>query len=157
MDKKQIITEKITKILHELGFTPEISVEETDGVFQVLLKTDTEASLLIGHFGETLSSLQRVMEAILFKSFNELVPILINVNDYREKQKERIENIAKNIAERTLSQQKISTLSAFSSYERKLIHEYISANYPNLQSYSEGMGRDRKIFIKIKSEDNEIV
>ncbi|OGK19784.1 hypothetical protein A3C23_01625 [Candidatus Roizmanbacteria bacterium RIFCSPHIGHO2_02_FULL_37_13b] len=153
MDKKKIIKEKVTDILNCLSFNPDISVEEVDNVYQVTLKTESEASLLIGRYGETLSSLQRVMEAILYKSFGELVPILVNVNDYREKQKERIENIAKNIADRTIAQKKISSLSSFSSFERKLIHEYVSKNFPELESFSEGVGRDRKIFIKLKGEE----
>ncbi len=152
MDKEQTIKMEVEVLLGKMGLTPEVSVAIDSETYVVQLKTDTDAPFLIGKYGETLSSIQRVLEAMLFKLFKEPVNLLVNVNDYRERQKVRLEGIAENIANRVVSEQKPVTLRSFSAYERKVIHEYISKNYPQLKSFSEGEGRDRRLNVAPKDE-----
>lgn len=152
MDKREFIQEKTEELLRKLGFeTTQVVVEEEDGKYAVNLKTDEDAPALIGKYGETLSALQRICEVVFFKHFGEEISVLVNVNDYRQKQKERIEGIAENVAQRVISERKTVPLSGFSSYERKIIHEFITTRYSELSTFSEGEGRDRTINIGIKS------
>ncbi|NTU74234.1 RNA-binding protein, partial [Candidatus Roizmanbacteria bacterium] len=90
---------------------------------------------------------------ILYKSTGESVSLLVNVNDYREKQKERLEHIADQHAQKVQSYQRSSHLRGFSSYERKMIHEYITSTYPDLTTYSVGEGRDRQLVVDLKSNE----
>ena len=82
--------------------------------------------------------------------------ILVNVNDYREKQKERLESMAREYAENTKSTGNESYVRNLSSYERKLIHEYITANYPELTTSSVGEGRERYLVISVKDKKSEV-
>ena len=75
---------------------------------------------------------------------------MVNVNDYREKQKERLESMASDYASRAVSSQEPVEIRGLSSYERKLIHEYVTKNHPDLTSESTGEGKDRRLVISVK-------
>ena len=133
----------------------EIEVTQEDEVFHVVIKTEDEAPTVIGRHGETIRAIQKILEVVLYKKFTEPVELLVNVNDYREKQIERLEGIAKDIAERVKSEKRETPIRSFSSYERKIIHEYIAKNYPDLTSYSVGEGRDRQLIVSPKKKQIE--
>ncbi len=155
MDKAQIIQSETEELIKKMIDKFEISVEEGDGVFHVMIKTDEEAPTIIGRHGETIRAIQKILEVVLYKKLGESVNVLVNVNDYREKQKERLESLVSQSAERVKTEQKPAYLRGFSSYERKLIHEYVTQNYPDLTTYSIGEGKDRRLVINLKSNEGE--
>ena len=155
MDKKEAIKSEAEELLKKMIEKFEVEVEEQDGLFQLIIKTEEEAPTVIGRHGETIRSLQKILEVILYKKLGEPVDILVNVNDYREKQKERLEQIAENIAQRVKTEQKEVPLRNFSSYERRVIHEYISNKHSDLTSYSVGEGRERQLIVSLKKEEEK--
>src|SRR3989338_1794968 len=155
MDKLKSIKSEIEELLKKMIDKFEVEVKEEDGVYHVVIKTEDEAPTVIGRHGETIRAIQKILEVVLYKKFTEPVELLVNVNDYREKQIERLEGIAKDIAERVKSEKHEKPTRSFSSYERKIIHEYIAKNYPDLTSYSVGEGRDRQLIVSPKKEQIE--
>lgn len=156
MEKTVTIKTETEELLKKMIDKFEVEVEEEDGVFHVVIKTEEEAPTVIGRHGETIRALQKILEVIFFKKFGEPVDLLVNVNDYREKQKERLEGIAENIAKRVMEEKHEVPLRSFSSYERRVIHEYIAKNYPGLTSYSEGEGRERQLIVSPKKEEQTL-
>lgn len=152
MNKQEKIREEVEDLLQKLGFEVNLEVKKSNDVFEIQIKTEEEAALLIGGHGDTLSSLQKVLEALFFKLFEEKTNILVDVNDYRKRQKERLENIAENVAKRVLTEKTSAALRQFSPYERKIIHEYIGENHPTLSTHSEGEGYERKLIVQAKKE-----
>lgn len=152
MDKQKTIKSETEDLLKKMIDKFEVEVQEEEEIFHVIIKTDEEAPTVIGRHGETIRAIQKILEVVLYKKFGEPVDLLVNVNDYREKQVERLEGIAKEIAERVTSEKREAPVRSFSSYERKIIHEYIAKNYPELTSYSEGEGRDRHLIVAPKTE-----
>ena len=75
---------------------------------------------------------------------------MVNVNDYREKQKERLVEIAERSAQKAIEFKSASFVRGLSAYERKVIHEYVTNKYPELASYSTGEGRDRRLVVDLK-------
>lgn len=150
MIKQEIIKTEIEELLNKIGVKFKLEIIQEKDIYKVQINTEEDASLLIGRFGETLQSLQRVLEAILFKRFNENVDVIVNINDYREKQKERLEEIAKRTADEVILEGNERFLHSFSAFERKIVHEYITLNYPDLTSYSEGEGNERRLIIAKK-------
>ena len=75
------------------------------------------------------------------------------VNDYRQKQQERLEEIASRYAQKAIDYRSPSYVRGLSSYERKVVHEYVTKNYPELTSYSTGEGRDRRLVIDAKGNE----
>lgn len=150
MDKEKTIKKEVEELLGKLDVQAEVKVEKEDDVFNVQIKTVNDTALLIGRYGETLQSISKVLEAICFKLFLRKVNLLLNINDYRERQKERLEKIAENVAQRVLSEKKSAALRSFSPFERKIIHQYIGENHSQLTTYSEGEGYERRLIVEIK-------
>jgi len=155
MDKIQTIKTETEELLNKMINKFEVEVTDDGGVYQVIIKTDEEVSTVIGRHGETIRAIQKILEVIFFKKFNEPMNILVNVNDYREKQKERLESMAREYAENTKSTGNEGYVRNLSSYERKLIHEYITASYPELTTTSVGEGRERYLVISVKDKKLE--
>ena len=154
MDKAKTIKTEAESLLSKMISEYEIEVESTDdSIFHIIIKAENEAPTVIGRHGETIRAIQKILEVVLYKSLGESVSILVNVNDYREKQKERLEGIASQLAEKARALKQPAHFKGLSSYERKMIHEYITTTFPDLTTYSIGEGRERKLVID--SKDNE--
>lgn len=153
MDKQTAIKTATEELLAKMISTFEVEVQEDEGVYQILIKAEDEAPTVIGRHGETIRAIQKILEVILYKQFNEPLSILVNVNDYREKQKERLEGLANQFAEKAKTSKEPAYIRGLSSYERKMIHEYITNNYPDLTTYSVGEGKDRQLVVNLKSNE----
>jgi len=154
-DKAKIIKAEAEDILKRMIDTYEIEVIQDEETFSVVIKTEDDAPTVIGRHGETIRALQKILEVISYKKFGEPVELLVNVNDYRERQKERLEELASRMAQKAQDLKSPSYLKGLSSYERKVVHEYVVANYPELSSYSVGEGADRRLVINLKENGQE--
>ena len=94
MEKTEIIQKKTEELLKKTGFELNVSVTQQDNVYNINIEDSEDTSLLIGKYGASLRSLQTVLDAMFFAEFGEAIDIMVNVSDYRERQKERIETIA---------------------------------------------------------------
>lgn len=157
MDTTKVIQEEAEALLAKMVNAHQVEVTEDAGVFQVLIKAEDEAPTVIGRHGETIRAIQKILEVILFKKLGAPVSILLNVNDYREKQKERLQGIAEQSVQRVLASGQATQLRGFSSFERKIIHEFVTQTYPELLSHSDGEGRDRILIIEQKKKEGEEV
>ncbi len=154
MDKVQTIKTEAETLLSKMISDYQVEVEASDDtIFHVIIKAENDAPTVIGRHGETIRAIQKILEVILYKALGESVSILVNVNDYREKQKERLEGIASQLADKAKALKQPAYFRGLSSYERKMIHEFITTSYPELTTYSEGEGRDRKLVIDLKGNE----
>jgi len=149
MEKIETIKNETEELLKKMIDKFTVEVNEENGVFHVNIKTE-EASTIIGRFGETIRSLQKILEVILYKTFGQSVEVLVNVNDFRQKQKEKLENLVENLAKKVEETGQEQIVNNLSSYERKMIHQLVTIKYPNLTSYSIGEGRLRRLVIAKK-------
>lgn len=152
MDKLNLVKTEADALLKKMIDVYELEVSEDGEVVHIVVKTDEDAPTIIGRHGETIRALQKLLEVIMYKQLGQPVNVLVNVNDYREKQKERLEGLAMQLADKARATKEPVSFRGLSSYERKLIHEYITANHTDLTTYSEGEGRDRRLVIDIKKE-----
>lgn len=151
MNKVELIKTEAESLLKKMVDSSEIEVTEDEGVAHVVIKTEADAPTIIGRHGETIRALQKILEVIVYKASGESTQILVNVNDYREKQKERLQGIASELAQRARDEKRPTHFRGLSSYERKLIHEYITQEFSDLTTYSVGEGRERHLVIDLKS------
>ncbi|NMB84172.1 KH domain-containing protein [Candidatus Roizmanbacteria bacterium] len=151
MEKTEVIKTEANELLKKIIDKFEIEVMPEEDVYQIVIKSEEEAPVVIGRHGETIRAIQKILEVILYKKLGEPTQILVNVNDYREKQKERLERIASELSDKVIQSSRPTYFGGLSSYERKIIHEFITANYPDLTTYSTGEGKGRKLVIDLKS------
>ncbi|MFS8159054.1 MAG: protein jag [Candidatus Roizmanbacteria bacterium] len=152
MNLEESIKKETIALLDLMKIKAECVVSFDDDMYTVHLTVDEDddPARLIGHHADVLNSLQRILSIIIFQQKQERVSLLVDVNDYRERQKERLEGIAANVAQRVMDGEEEQTLHSFSPYERKVVHIYISQNYPDLQTTSEGEGDSRHLVIQKK-------
>lgn len=155
MDKIKTIQKFTQELLNKMVDNAIVEVVEEDDIYHVNIKTEEDAPTVIGRHGETIRAIQKILEVILYKSIQERVNVLINVNDYREKQIERLQYIADQAVEKVKERNSATYLRGFSSYERRVMHEHIGTEYADLTSYSVGEGRDRRLVVDLKKEGAE--
>lgn len=144
MDDKDLIIKFFEDILEE---EPDIEIDINDEEIYIDLQLDPEHSgVVIGYRGEVLTAMQLILSMMLQKDRTAWVPVRVNVNNYREQRAEALENLAQNTADRVLSNNQALSLPNLSSYERRLIHNYLS-EVDGVESYSEGEGIHRVLII----------
>ncbi len=124
--------------------------EEEGKPAQLFVKIkSTDDSLLIGYHGNTLRSIQHIVDVILLREFQEKIDLVLDVGDYREERRRKIIEIADSAIEKAHSSKKAIALYPMSAYERKLVHERVSES-EDLVSFSEGEGKERRVIISFK-------
>jgi len=146
------VTQYITRLLEHAGID-KVEIEENDKeeFLEIQLKVaEEEVGMLIGYHGETLSAIQRLVRIVYSEEIEKR--IVININDYREKRLEKLQELANNYAQKTIQTGEVQTLPYLPANERFVIHSLISSNpeFSTLETVSEGQGKQRRLTIKIK-------
>lgn len=145
--KSAKLVEKLTKeLIGHLKIEAKAKVSEKDEVIHVQFETDNPG-ILIGYHGETLSSLQLMLAMMVYRKTGEWTRILINVGDYRERRQESLERMALSAAQKVKFSGESQALPPMSSAERRIVHLALAED-PEVETISEGEGRDRRVIIK---------
>jgi spoIIIJ-associated protein len=107
--------------------------------------------LLIGRHGQTLSSLQYLVNRVIHNSVNKQVRYIIDVGGYKVRHKAILEKMAKRIAQKVSDSKEEEELAAMSAYDRRIIHMYIKDN-SEVTTYSLGEGNYRRVVIAPKDK-----
>jgi spoIIIJ-associated protein len=111
-----------------------------------------EPNLLIGHHGENLVAMQKIITAAGHKQLGDDITISFDVDDYRGRQEENVLTIAKQKIEEVRTSKIKSALPPMSPYFRRLVHLYIKEKgYDDLTTESIGEGNYRQVVIKPKA------
>ncbi len=124
-------SEVLTNILSQLSLSEDqIKIEYFEGdILNISLNLPTDsAGIFVGHHGEGLTALRMIFSLILFQRFNVWPKIHLNVNDYQERREEALKELALGAAERAAALGKEIILPNLSSFERRLVHMYLSEN-----------------------------
>jgi spoIIIJ-associated protein len=158
-ERNQNILEMVCELLGHLNievkeaFVEDVVEEVEEGQEsgdQVLvsLKVDNPAQI-IGVKGRHLAALQTVLSLMVKNKTGNWVRVLVDVNNYREEQKERLEAMVKSLAQKVMETGKPVAMMAMSSYERRICH-MVAGGIEGVVSESEGEGEERHIVLKTK-------
>lgn len=150
-NKKETIQKITTELLGYLGITGKTVITEEEETVRVNIETE-QSGALIGYHGEGLVSLQLLLNIIVHKKTGEWQKVVVNVGDYREKREEYLKNLALSAANKVRETQRQFFLNDLSSFERRIVHMVLSEE-KDIETASEGEGRDRKLVIKLKSQE----
>lgn len=107
--------------------------------------------MLIGRNGQNLNAFEHVIRLIVSKQIGHQddaqKSFVIDVNDYRKSRARYILEVAREAAQRVISNQKAEILLPMSSYERRLVHMGL-ASYKEVQTESIGEEPRRRVVIK---------
>jgi spoIIIJ-associated protein len=108
---------------------------------------DEEATgLLIGRRGETLRSLQFIINLMVSRQVQRWPQVVVDVGNYRARRQESLEGLARRMAERVRQGGRPLTLEPMAAYERRVVHMALRAD-PTVYTESTGEGENRKITI----------
>ncbi len=140
--------EMLGKINYEVenAFVEDIPGEAEEN--QVLVSvTVPQPGGLIGFRGRNMSALQLILSLAVKKELGEWVRVVLDINNYREEQKVRLERMARDLAQKVLETGQEVHMANMSSYERRICHMVLT-EIEGITSDSEGEGEERHIVIK---------
>ncbi len=153
------IKEAIEQIFKHTSCTiSKYEFSEDSGMLWCSIETP-DSSFMIGRDGETLRSLNHLIQKIVEKSLlpshsneNEKVlekgpNIFIDVNGYQKKRFENLKTIAHMMAERARYFKSNIEVDPMPAYERRIIHMFLE-NAKDVKTESEGYGPNRRVVIK---------
>ncbi|MBD5547721.1 MAG: protein jag [Lachnospiraceae bacterium] len=108
-----------------------------------------EMGVLIGKRGQTLDSLQYLVSLVVNKDSEEYIRVKVDTEDYRERRKETLENLAKNIAYKVKRTKRSVSLEPMNPYERRIIHSALQ-NDKYVTTHSEGEEPFRRVVVTLK-------
>lgn len=154
--KKEDITDVVrnflAKTFNAMNLTVEIGMEydEAESIINIELKGD-EMGMLIGKRGQTLDSLQYLTSLVANKKTEKYVKIKIDTENYRQRRKETIENLARNVASKVKKTGRPAFLEPMNPYERRIIHAALQGD-KYVDTHSEGDEPHRKVVVTLNKE-----
>ncbi len=145
----------LENLLDLTGITASVTLGMEGGGDQAVITLDIEGEdlgILIGRRGETLSSLQYLVNLIISRHLKSRVGVVVDVEGYRQRRYESLRLLARRMADQVRSTGRSVTLESMPASERRIIHiELRDSPYVITQSIGQGEGRK----IAILSRDNE--
>ena len=108
-----------------------------------------EMGILIGKRGQTLDSLQYLVSLVVNKDSENYIRVKVDTENYRERRRETLENLAKNIAYKVKRTKRPVSLEPMNPYERRIIHSALQ-NDKYVTTHSEGDEPFRRVVVTLK-------
>lgn len=154
--KKEEITidEKAKQFLNDLFAAMKLTVaidvkyDDLSNNMNIDLAGD-EMGVLIGKRGQTLDSLQYLTSLVVNKDTENYIRVKVDTENYRQRRKETLENLAKNIAFKVKRTKRPVSLEPMNPYERRIIHSALQ-NDRYVVTHSEGEEPFRRVVVALK-------
>jgi len=156
--------EKLAEIAREvtrnllLPLVENAQIEVTLQPDRVLVRIEDpeNSGLLIGREGQTLASIQYLVNRLVSKRMDASVRVQIDAGDYRENQDERLRQIARHLADKATSTGRTQSTRPMSSYHRRVVHLTLQDDeFVFTRSKGEGAMKRVLIMPKRKGQDAE--
>ena len=126
----------------------DINYDEANNSMNIDLSGD-EMGVLIGKRGQTLDSLQYLVSLVVNKDVENYIHVKVDTENYRQRRKETLENLAKNISYKVKRTKRPVSLEPMNPYERRIIHSALQ-NDKYVMTHSEGDEPFRHVVVVLK-------
>ncbi len=133
----------------KMTVTIETGFDAEEKTIIVVLSGD-DMGVLIGKRGQTLDSIQYLSSLVVNKGEDEYIRVKVDTENYRERRKETLENLARNISFKVKRTKRPVSLEPMNPYERRVIHAALQ-NDKYVVTRSEGVEPYRHIVISPKN------
>ena len=131
-----------------LAVVIDVKYDEAEKSMDIDLSGD-EMGVLIGKRGQTLDSLQYLVSLVVNKDSEDYIRVKVDTENYRQRRKETLENLAKNIAYKVKRTKRSVSLEPMNPYERRIIHSALQ-NDKYVTTHSEGEEPFRRVVVTLK-------
>ncbi len=125
-----------------------VKYDETERTMDIDLSGD-EMGVLIGKRGQTLDSLQYLVSLVVNKDAENYIRVKVDTENYRQRRKDTLENLAKNISYKVKRTKRAVSLEPMNPYERSIIHSALQ-NDKYVSTHSEGEEPFRRVVVTLK-------
>ena len=126
----------------------EVTIDEYEGDEGELILdiTGDDLAVLIGRHGKTLDSLQFLVSAVTMRKMGFRYPVVVDVEGYKSRQRQKLESIARSAANRAAGQNRSIKLRPMTPYERRIVHITLRDD-DRVETASEGEGSARHVVV----------
>lgn len=154
--KKETIDDKAILFLADLfaAMNMEVNIEAAFNQEEREISIDLsggEMGILIGKRGQTLDSIQYLVSLVVNKNSDDYIRVKLDTENYRERRKQTLETLARNIAYKVKRTKRPVSLEPMNPYERRIIHSSIQ-NDKYVVTRSEGDEPFRHVVISLKKD-----
>ena len=140
----------VERILATVGADVDVSLRSAHDEFTggpVIDINGPDSGLLIGRRGNTLQSLQFIVQSIVRQRFEEEnVRVALDVEQYRQRREDSLREMADRVANRVSQTGRSITLEPMPPSDRRVIHLYLDSR-EGIRTESVGFGESRKVQI----------
>jgi len=136
----------VARIVTTLGVDAEVDArEEAEAI--VVTCSGPDVGLLIGHHGQTIDSIQYLLNAVAWRAYgDERKEVVVDASGYRVRRKATLEALALRVAERVRGSGEPEELEPMTAVERKVVHLRLK-DVPGVGTASEGTEPNRYVVV----------
>lgn len=145
-----VVREVTTKLLTPIVGEPTLEISFDPDRVKVFIDDEENSGLIIGREGQTLSSLQYLVNRLVSREMEASVRIQIDTGEYRERQDEKLRQIAAHLADKACRIGRTQSTKPLSSYHRRVVHLALQES-EKVFTRSKGDGPMKRVLIVPKS------
>ena len=145
---EKVAKEFLREMFVAMGIIVNIETELKEKQLLINL-SGSDMGILIGKRGQTLDSIQYLVNLVVNKGDAPYLSITIDTENYRQRRKETLESLAYNLTKKVKQTGKKVVLEPMNPYERRIIHSSLQNN-KYVTTYSEGEEPYRNVVIALK-------
>lgn len=151
-DELFIISKNFLKqMIEDMGIDCDIE-SRTEGnmiKFNIMCSEESDIGIIIGKRGETLDSLQYIVNLVTNRNADTYIRVILDCNQYRSKRERSLQKLARRLADKAIQTGRDIKLEPMNPYERRIIHTYLQ-NDGKVNTFSQGNEPNRRVIIKRK-------
>jgi spoIIIJ-associated protein len=150
LNTKEKVEEFLSDVFAAMQIHVDVNIEEDreEKTMNIDLSGE-DMGILIGKRGQTLDSLQYLTSLVVNKNEEDYIRVKVDTENYRQRRKDTLENLAKNIAFKVKRTGKSVVLEPMNPYERRVIHSALQGD-KYVETHSEGEEPYRKVVVTLK-------
>ncbi|MDU1831853.1 MAG: RNA-binding cell elongation regulator Jag/EloR [Finegoldia sp.] len=141
----------LKQMIEDMGIDCDIE-SRTEGnmiKFNILCSQESDIGIIIGKRGETLDSLQYIVNLVTNRNADTYIRVILDCNQYRSKREISLQKLARRLADKAVQTGRDIKLEPMNPYERRIIHTYLQ-NDEKVNTFSQGNEPNRRVIIKRK-------
>lgn len=140
----------LASLTKDMGLDVTFETKVRDKQVTIKMYSDNNA-ILIGHNGQTLQALTTITKQVVYNEINSYPYLILDVENYKEKQVKYLERLAKNVAKEVAQTKNPVELENMNSYERRVIHNILT-DFKGVYTESIGEEPNRHVVVKPKED-----
>ena len=141
----------LKQMIEDMGIDCDIE-SRTEGnmiKFNIMCSEESDIGIIIGKRGETLDSLQYIVNLVTNRNSDTYIRVILDCNQYRSKRERSLQKLARRLADKAVQTGRDIKLEPMNPYERRIIHAYLQ-NDEKVNTFSQGNEPNRRVIIKRK-------